>query len=393
MTLYKGTQLIAGSLPDSANKSLSNLDSTGQAIIDGKVNKSGDTMTGSLNIQCSNNLGVYLSHSDVTKGTNPSATKYWQVIANDSSNGSTWQSTRLGFLEWSLDSSGTTYMNLAAIENTADSTSRAQLTLSRTQAGVASATINCALTVQSTINTTGDITITKNGASQFYAKNSSFNYTSTASTTSTVGQFYALDTNGKLCGGFSVGHSDSNNAVTTIVARRSVSGTEKSAYLTVGVDSSGNPYATAPVTPAASSANTSIATTLFVHNACDGQWVDSRQAILDDNSLTQSSGTSLPKTVTLPNDGYKYEVVFRGQVTTGSTSGNYIMLTITGNESSFGSYCCGCRTRTNSTMFARGECSTIMSYGSSNLTIARNSAFAGTASLDVIRYRRIGKNS
>lgn len=50
MSLYKGNNLISGAMPNSANQSLSNLDSTGQDIIDGKVSKAGDTMTGGLQI-------------------------------------------------------------------------------------------------------------------------------------------------------------------------------------------------------------------------------------------------------------------------------------------------------------------------------------------------------
>ena len=38
MTLYKGTTLISGIVPDMANQSLSNLNSAGQDIIDGKAN-------------------------------------------------------------------------------------------------------------------------------------------------------------------------------------------------------------------------------------------------------------------------------------------------------------------------------------------------------------------
>lgn len=37
MSVYKGTTLIAGSLPDAANQDLSNLSQTGQAVIDGKA--------------------------------------------------------------------------------------------------------------------------------------------------------------------------------------------------------------------------------------------------------------------------------------------------------------------------------------------------------------------
>lgn len=36
MSLYKGNQLIAGSIPDMANKSLSNLNSAGTKVIDGQ---------------------------------------------------------------------------------------------------------------------------------------------------------------------------------------------------------------------------------------------------------------------------------------------------------------------------------------------------------------------
>lgn len=50
MSLYKGNNLISGVMPNSANQSLSNLNSAGQDIIDGKVSKSGDTMTGGLQI-------------------------------------------------------------------------------------------------------------------------------------------------------------------------------------------------------------------------------------------------------------------------------------------------------------------------------------------------------
>ena len=40
MSVYKGTTLIAGSLPNAANQDLSNLSQTGQAILDNKVDTS-----------------------------------------------------------------------------------------------------------------------------------------------------------------------------------------------------------------------------------------------------------------------------------------------------------------------------------------------------------------
>ena len=40
MALYKGTNLISGTIPNTANKSLTNLDSTGQDKFDAKISKS-----------------------------------------------------------------------------------------------------------------------------------------------------------------------------------------------------------------------------------------------------------------------------------------------------------------------------------------------------------------
>lgn len=38
MTVYKGDKIISGSVPDTVDKSLSNINSTGQAKFDEKVN-------------------------------------------------------------------------------------------------------------------------------------------------------------------------------------------------------------------------------------------------------------------------------------------------------------------------------------------------------------------
>ena len=53
MSVYKGTTLIAGSLPNSANQDLSNLSQTGQEVLDSKVNSSDiwyDSTTSTLDI-------------------------------------------------------------------------------------------------------------------------------------------------------------------------------------------------------------------------------------------------------------------------------------------------------------------------------------------------------
>lgn len=75
MSLYKGTQLISGAIPDMANQSLSNINSSGQALFDAKVNKTGDTMTGNLAIKKSHPT-IVVKHTDLTFGTNPSSIYY-----------------------------------------------------------------------------------------------------------------------------------------------------------------------------------------------------------------------------------------------------------------------------------------------------------------------------
>ena len=72
MSIYKGNNLISGAMPNSANQSLSNLDSAGQDKFDAKVNKSGDTMTGDLAILSDNGHFAIKSSFDSTTTTAPS---------------------------------------------------------------------------------------------------------------------------------------------------------------------------------------------------------------------------------------------------------------------------------------------------------------------------------
>lgn len=130
----------------------------------------------------------------------------------------------------------------------------------------------------------------------------------------------------------------------------------------------------------------------------DGQWVYTNEIILDGASIKNSSGTPLPKTVTLPDDNHEYEVMFRGRVTTGTTSGNYIRLQIAPAENGtmYGStvFVCSARTRSASAVEAQGTVIVPnMKYGTNNLLIIRDANFNGTADLNVIAYRRIGTNT
>ena len=78
MSLYKGNNLISGAIPNSANQSLSNLDSTGQDIIDGKVSKTGDTMSGRLHFASNSitDLRETFKFEDIILGTIPSETHF-----------------------------------------------------------------------------------------------------------------------------------------------------------------------------------------------------------------------------------------------------------------------------------------------------------------------------
>lgn len=67
MSIYKGTTLIAGSLPNAANQDLSNLSQTGQAVIDGKAdtNLSNVPTTKGILTESYNNSGSwYRVYSD-----------------------------------------------------------------------------------------------------------------------------------------------------------------------------------------------------------------------------------------------------------------------------------------------------------------------------------------
>lgn len=124
-----------------ADTDLSNLSTTGQAVIDGKVSKSGDTMTGALNINVDTQNQLVLVNPYITKGTNPSERKYYGLYFNDSQNLSAddWKDTRLACIETSVQTNGTVTTTIQAVQNVADGTATAAgLNLNMTSSGVAS---------------------------------------------------------------------------------------------------------------------------------------------------------------------------------------------------------------------------------------------------------------
>lgn len=135
----------------------------------------------------------------------------------------------------------------------------------------------------------------------------------------------------------------------------------------------------------------------FPNTDCvDGQWVNSNTAII--SSATSLNGsTALTYRMVLPNDGHLYEVILRGQVTTGASTGNYVFLSCAGNEISSVTNICGAQTRAASSVQSVGSGIVIASYvasGSTNLSVTRNTNFNGNVNtLTMIAYRRIGSNT
>lgn len=100
--------------------------------------RSGGTITGELIIKPENNrFGVV--NGLVTKGTNPSATQYWQVQFADKS-GLSSGNTRLGVLETKLGADGTVQTEIAAYQNKEASTDRSTIAVYRKTDGTGYAT-------------------------------------------------------------------------------------------------------------------------------------------------------------------------------------------------------------------------------------------------------------
>lgn len=128
----------------------------------------------------------------------------------------------------------------------------------------------------------------------------------------------------------------------------------------------------------------------------DGQWVNNKQVIV--SSVTSLNGsTNLTYTVQVPDDGHVYEVLLRGEVETGSSSGNYCILSIQSNQlTSDWAFICGNRTRTTSSVGAQGSIIIPISRANNNLTVRRNSGYQGSIpanGLAMLAYRRVGTNS
>lgn len=86
---------------------------------------SGGTLTNNLRISASTPRIIY-SHTDVTKGTNPSSSKYWNIAFGENGGGGS-NSTRLGMLETTLGADGVVATRIQAFKNEADSSVNASI--------------------------------------------------------------------------------------------------------------------------------------------------------------------------------------------------------------------------------------------------------------------------
>ena len=85
-----------------------------------------------------NQRAMYLVGTGKTKGTTPATDQYTQIVFNDSANSTSTGTSRLGAVEHTLDTSGNSFIRIAATRNTAGSTNAATLELKETNGGVAS---------------------------------------------------------------------------------------------------------------------------------------------------------------------------------------------------------------------------------------------------------------
>ena len=122
----------------------------------------------------------------------------------------------------------------------------------------------------------------------------------------------------------------------------------------------------------------------------DGQWINYSQQILASTGLNATTNLKVDLSDILPNDGYRYECIFDMYVSTGSTSGNTAEGALMTDEGMHLTVC-SCVARTAATYKTSG--SAILPIGLGRyVEVYRYASWNGTTNLDLIAYRRIGKN-
>ena len=125
--------------------------------------------------------------------------------------------------------------------------------------------------------------------------------------------------------------------------------------------------------------------------AVDGQWVGTNIQLASGVSMAGTSDLVYDLSSYIPNDGYNYEVMLQGKVTTGSTSGNYGALYLKSSVMSETITVCIARTRSSSTMASGGTVN--IPIGTDRLIyVTRESSFSANFNLDLKCIRRLGTN-
>lgn len=120
-----------------------------------------------------------------------------------------------------------------------------------------------------------------------------------------------------------------------------------------------------------------------------GNWVNKSQTIAQSVTYPTSTSTSYSLDNYLPKDGYSYEVLLSGSVTTGSTSGDLVNLSVSTNIIAGSVLLCGARTRSSSSVGSAGNAIIPVNYAR-EVIVNANSNATGTYNLYARGYRRLG---
>lgn len=173
--------------------------------------------------------------------------------------------------------------------------------------------------------------------------------------------------------------------------RGAISADGNTCYMTFGACNPNNDF---PVGMVIRRTNSSISCTFPDTTCVDGQWISSTQGIIT-SSTSLNGSTNLTYTVQVPDDGHVYEVLLRGEVETGTTSGNFCTLSIKSNElTSDWCYITGARTRTTTSNNGYGAVIIPIKRDNNNLTVRRSTNVNGyVTGLMMLAYRRVGTNT
>lgn len=132
---------------------------------------------------------------------------------------------------------------------------------------------------------------------------------------------------------------------------------------------------------------------LNINSMCDGGWVDSNLTIASSVNAP-SSGTPLEYDLSnyLPIDGNNYEVILTGAVTTGTTSGNTVLLRVYSNILNNYQTITTAQTRSSSSVSGGGTLTLPVGLDK-KIYVSSYSGNTGTFSLFARGYRRLGTNA